>query len=390
MTSTLTPSNSPTTERLRAFKELTVMVSAGGSAVVDRSQDGVGFLDRKTLIGGETYTFGEYAVDVVLSLTCLSGSLSYSEGQDTSTLLEALQEGPSGGPVSVGSIPTTVADTVSVAEYGDSAMRRSVFTLNAMPVMLNDDAGVAQWGAVKLYDLPAGNIITLGAVIDADITLIETWWVDNTPGDVGLGTVAATDGSVQANAVQDIIKTTPVAALTAQVGPIDTQSDAVSISGTAGGTDADIVLNLLIDDNVAHCPQLVSNGTFASDTVWTKGVGWTIGAGVATSDASQTDVSDLSQTVANLTPGVTYATSFVVTRTAGSVQLVVGGTAGTARSTSNTFTEDLVAGADGTVVIRASADFAGTVDTVTVTPKAGTATVTGTVTVIWAQLGDIG
>ena len=61
--------------------------------------------------------------------------------------------------------------------------------------------------------------------------------------------------------------------------------------------------------------------------------------------------------------GKTYATSMTITRTAGDVTLAVGGTSGTARASSATFTQDITAIADGAVTLTFSADFAGTITT---------------------------
>lgn len=68
--------------------------------------------------------------------------------------------------------------------------------------------------------------------------------------------------------------------------------------------------------------SLLSNGGFASDTIWTKGTGWTIGSGVAT-HASGT-VSTISQAV-SMSAGVNYRYGFSITaRSAGAslVQLI--------------------------------------------------------------------
>ena len=143
--------------------------------------------------------------------------------------------------------------TVSVVESGVGLVHKTVLTLATTPIALTDDAGVAQWGTLKLYDFPAGTIKVLGAVIDADLTLDDTEWVDNTQGDVALGSVASTDGSALATTLGDILSTTAIAALTAQVGAIDAQSLADEPPlGSAGGTDDDCNLNMLIDDNAAH------------------------------------------------------------------------------------------------------------------------------------------
>ena len=50
--------------------------------------------------------------------------------------------------------------------------------------------------------------------------------------------------------------------------------------------------------------------TFATDSNWTKGTGWTISNGVASSDGSQTSNSNLYQTV--YTVGKVYKTKIKV------------------------------------------------------------------------------
>lgn len=112
-------------------------------------------------------------------------------------------------------------------------------------------------------------------------------------------------------------------------------------------------------------PELVSNGDFASDTVWVKGTGWTIGSGVATHAAGT--ASDLEQTIA-ITEDTFYRVEFDVTgRTAGSVTPVVGGTSGTAITADDTdIKETIRAGATGTIAFSATSDFDGSIDNVSV------------------------
>ncbi len=111
--------------------------------------------------------------------------------------------------------------------------------------------------------------------------------------------------------------------------------------------------------------EYVTNGTFTTDTGWTKGTGWTIAAGVATATGAISTA--LSQTAAiALIPGYSYTVTYTVTRTAGSVAVSLGGgTAGTSRSTNATFIETIVAGSDGTIALTGNG-FSGTIDNVTV------------------------
>jgi len=115
--------------------------------------------------------------------------------------------------------------------------------------------------------------------------------------------------------------------------------------------------------------EMLTNGDFASDTVWTKGTGWTIAAGVATKVAGVASV--LAQAVAP-TALVAYQLDFTVTRTAGTVTpRFTGGTtvSGAAISASGTYRQLLVA-ASGNTAVDFSADttFAGTIDNVSLKP----------------------
>lgn len=113
--------------------------------------------------------------------------------------------------------------------------------------------------------------------------------------------------------------------------------------------------------------ELVTNGAFAADASWTKGTGWTIAAGVATATGAISTA--LSQVIASLETGRAYRVTMTVTRSAGSITPSVGGTAGTARSTSATFTETIICGATTTLAFTGSG-FTGTLDNISVTPVA--------------------
>lgn len=158
---------------------------------------------------------------------------------------------------------TKAGATVSVSERGNGIIHQTVLTLTATPIVLTDDAGVGQYGGVKLYDFPAGTIHIIGAVIDADIVLTETQWTDAAEGDVGLGTVVTAAGDALSTTRQNIIATTAIAAMTAQAGPINAQSVAAVTIPVAGTTDADLFINIRIDDQAAH----ITGGGFITGTV---------------------------------------------------------------------------------------------------------------------------
>jgi len=113
--------------------------------------------------------------------------------------------------------------------------------------------------------------------------------------------------------------------------------------------------------------ELLTNGDFATDTVWTKGTGWTIAAGVASFTATGSSAG-LSQPIA-FVAGRVYTVTVTLTRVAGSVQLMrfEGGTAvgTTTVSASGTYTQYLTAVTGNvTFVINAGSTFTGTVDNV--------------------------
>lgn len=120
--------------------------------------------------------------------------------------------------------------------------------------------------------------------------------------------------------------------------------------------------------------EVSSNGSFASDTVWTKGTGWTIAAGVASAVAAS---ADLEETV-TLTTGRFYKVVYTITAfTGGTITVKIGGNAGTARASAATFTEYIQAGASGKVTFTAASATASIdnvsvllIDEVDVTPTA--------------------
>lgn len=110
--------------------------------------------------------------------------------------------------------------------------------------------------------------------------------------------------------------------------------------------------------------EAVTNGSFTTDTDWTKGAGWTIAAGVATATgAISTAISQNS--AITLIEGKTYSVKYTITRSAGSITLSLGGTAGTARSASGTYSETIIAGTTQ-VISFGTSGFTGTLDNVTI------------------------
>lgn len=111
--------------------------------------------------------------------------------------------------------------------------------------------------------------------------------------------------------------------------------------------------------------EIAQNGSFATDTLWTKGAGWTIGAGVATATgAISTAISQVP--VLTVVAGQAYAVTYTITRSAGGLIPSIGGQNGTERTASGTYREVIIAAASTPLAFTGNA-FTGTLDNVSVT-----------------------
>jgi hypothetical protein len=173
----------------------------------------------------------------------------------------------SGGSVQTESGVGAVAGTgVAVTEYGNGIVHKTVFTLTDAAIALTDEAGVIAYGGLKIYDMPAGAILILGATADLDITKSSAGVNANWDGDFGIGTTTAGNNNALATTEQNIIPTTATPQAAAGVTTATGQSTATEHAIHDGTTAAvDVFLNFLVDDadhNVAGTPcNLIANGT---------------------------------------------------------------------------------------------------------------------------------
>ncbi len=118
---------------------------------------------------------------------------------------------------------------------------------------------------------------------------------------------------------------------------VQTAADFVNLALILGFTGVEVLPGVGSDD------ESVINGTFDTDSDWTKGTGWTISGGTA-NHASGT-ASNLSQDISAIT-GVLYALSYDISSiTAGTVTPNLGGTDGVTRSENGSYEEVIEAGA---------------------------------------------
>lgn len=150
--------------------------------------------------------------------------------------------------------------TVTAVEYGNGVIHQTVLTCAATPVTIADDAGVAQYGGVKVYDFPDGAICTLGAVVSGALTAGVTGTIINDwDGDVALGTVTATTGATLTGTEADIMPSVAVSAgASDKIGVVSAVSVATALTESGarwfdGTTTAkDCFLNFVIDDSATH------------------------------------------------------------------------------------------------------------------------------------------
>jgi hypothetical protein len=120
-------------------------------------------------------------------------------------------------------------------------------------------------------------------------------------------------------------------------------------------------------ENGSPYANVVQNGTFDTDTNWTKGTGWTIANGLASCDGTQSSQSNLYQ--AGIVPiNITYKATFTMTVSAGSMVVAIGGSNAQPTKTESgtyTFISKATSG-DSNFYFSASSDFVGSIDNVTV------------------------
>lgn len=113
--------------------------------------------------------------------------------------------------------------------------------------------------------------------------------------------------------------------------------------------------------------DIVTNGDFSADSDWTKGDGWSISGGNASSDGTQVAVSSLTQSLTT-EDGVKYALSVTLSgRSAGAITVEWDGLEVIAENTDGTYTYAFTAsGTSNDIEIIADADFVGDIDDVSV------------------------
>ena len=152
---------------------------------------------------------------------------------------------------------------------GSGYFRKEVISFDNVLVPLVDNAGVVAHAGLKIYDMPAGHVIYMGAVMDLVVTKDHATGVSDTwAGDVGLGSVTedGTVGPLDGNFI-DLIPNTATPPAVSGSAAFKAESTATE-SGThfdGSATPMDVFFNVLVDDGdhdvTTNPTNLILNGT---------------------------------------------------------------------------------------------------------------------------------
>jgi hypothetical protein len=137
------------------------------------------------------------------------------------------------------------------------------------------------------------------------------------------------------------------------------------VAGTTPVTTPGDAIALQLDKSqgLTLGPELVTNGTFDSDTDWTLGAGWSISGGVLN---GATGVFSEAYNSFATTAGATYEVTLDITISSGAVLLYISNGGNISVGSTRTITARLVAGSSGNRLSIGGQNFVGTIDNVSV------------------------
>lgn len=148
-----------------------------------------------------------------------------------------------------GAVPVVAG--LSAAETGEGKFRTTIIKLDEVEVAISDSAGVAGWGAKKVYDFAEGAFLLLGTYLNLTKVEVDGPGITATfDSDVGVGTVAAVAGATLATTEQDLIPTTAVDQAVGGVTAVKQVPTATEVPKLWDGstTAKDVYLNWAVDD----------------------------------------------------------------------------------------------------------------------------------------------
>lgn len=269
------------------------------------------------------------------------------------------------------------------AALGTIAVVRPAGAKDSLDIEFFDWAGKGDLSAALLYALPSSSNLAINGQFSLGAGGGDGWtagagWI------IGAGKATATMSSaaltnamtVVAGRMYEVTYTVAnrtVGAVTVSIG---------GASGTARSTNATFTETIVATgtgaltftgsgfsgevDNVKVIElgeDFIVNGGFDGGTGWSVGPGWSILGGVAKATLSSSGLINSGVVVS----GVTYKVTYTVTRTAGAVQVEMGGATGASRTASGVYVDYLTTVSTTSMEIVASG-FSGTVDNISAVP----------------------
>lgn len=124
--------------------------------------------------------------------------------------------------------------------------KKTIITFDTKLFTMTDEAGVGQYGSVKLMDFPAQQSVMIKAVSFKGDILLLTPFINTFDGDWTIGSTAASEGN-KANSANHLFSPLALAQAVAKATAFK--------SGAAGAfraNPASLYLNIWVDDNAAH------------------------------------------------------------------------------------------------------------------------------------------
>jgi len=159
----------------------------------------------------------------------------------------ALWNGAGAGAIGVSSTGFSLAE-------GGLALHQTVWTFDAIEIVITDAGAAGAHGKIKLYDFPAGYIEFLGSTIDLDVACGTDGLTTTATYDMGVGTTTSAADAALATTEQNVINKIEgdLSSSAAALGAVLATDAAVDGTGTA----LDLYFNIAFEANDASADDV--------------------------------------------------------------------------------------------------------------------------------------
>lgn len=110
------------------------------------------------------------------------------------------------GAGTIAAHPSVTTTGLTLAEFGDTAIHKTVWTFDDVGLFINDSGANGGHGSIKLYEGPQGIIKVIGSSLSLEVVCDSNGLADAATYDFGVGTTATgTDNAALATTEQNII-----------------------------------------------------------------------------------------------------------------------------------------------------------------------------------------